>query len=67
MSDKAHLSLMEYFCQVPDPRILRTQRHELLDISSQQKVIRYSEPNPFRILSTSSSSVLAVLALNSIH
>ena len=32
MTDKAHLSLMDYFGQVPDPRILRTQRHELLDI-----------------------------------
>jgi len=32
MTDKAHLSLMDCFGQVPDPRILRTQRHELLDI-----------------------------------
>ena len=32
MTDKAHLSLMDYFGQVPDPRMLRTQRHELLDI-----------------------------------
>lgn len=32
MTDKAHLSLMEYFGEVPDPRMLRTQRHELLDI-----------------------------------
>jgi predicted transposase YbfD/YdcC len=32
MTDKAHLSLMDYFAQVPDPRLQRTQRHELLDI-----------------------------------
>ena len=32
MTDKAHPSLMDCFGQVPDPRILRTQRHELLDI-----------------------------------
>ena len=32
MTDKARLTLMDYFGQVPDPRILRTQHHELLDI-----------------------------------
>ena len=32
MTDKAPLSLMDYFGQVPDPRVARTQRHELLDI-----------------------------------
>lgn len=32
MTDKAPLSLMGYFGQVPDPRMTRTQRHELLDI-----------------------------------
>ena len=32
MTDKAHLSLMDYFSEVPDPRMQRTQRHELLDI-----------------------------------
>jgi predicted transposase YbfD/YdcC len=32
MTERARLSLMEYFGEVPDPRILRTQRHELLDI-----------------------------------
>jgi predicted transposase YbfD/YdcC len=32
MTDKAHRSLMDYFGQVPDPRMTRTQRHELLDV-----------------------------------
>lgn len=32
MLDKAPLSLMEHLRQVPDPRMQRTQRHELLDI-----------------------------------
>jgi predicted transposase YbfD/YdcC len=32
MTERAQLSLMEYFGQVPDPRIERSQRHELLDI-----------------------------------
>jgi len=32
MIEQRHLSLMDYFGEVPAPRILRTQRHELLDI-----------------------------------
>ena len=32
MTDKAPLSLMDCFGQVPDPRVMRTQRHELLDL-----------------------------------
>jgi hypothetical protein len=32
MNYKAHLSLTDYFGEVPDPPLLRTQRHELLDI-----------------------------------
>ena len=32
MTDKAPLSLMDYLGQVPDPRVARTQRHDLLDI-----------------------------------
>lgn len=32
MTDKAYFSLMDHLGQVPDPRVTRTQRHELLDI-----------------------------------
>lgn len=32
MTESPRLSLMEHLGEVPDPRILRTQRHELLDI-----------------------------------
>ena len=32
MTEKARLSLMEHLGEVPDPRMLRTQRHELLDL-----------------------------------
>lgn len=32
MTERQRVSLMEYFSEVPDPRVLRTQRHELLDI-----------------------------------
>ena len=32
MTDKAPLSLMDDFGQVPNPRVARTQRHEWLDI-----------------------------------
>lgn len=32
MSKPAHLSLIEHLSAVPDPRMMRTQRHELLDI-----------------------------------
>lgn len=32
MTEFQRLSLMEHLCEVPDPRMLRTQRHELLDI-----------------------------------
>lgn len=32
MPERAHLSLMDHLGEVPDPRMLRTQRHELLDI-----------------------------------
>ena len=32
MIERARLSLMEHLGEVPDPRMLRTQRHELLDI-----------------------------------
>ena len=32
MTERAHLSLMDHLGEVADPRVLRTQRHELLDI-----------------------------------
>lgn len=32
MTDQAPRSLMQYLSEVPDPRLLRTQRHELIDI-----------------------------------
>ena len=32
MTERQRMSLMEHFSEVPDPRVLRTQRHELLDI-----------------------------------
>ena len=32
MTERAHLSLMDHLGEVADPRMLRTQRHELLDI-----------------------------------
>ena len=32
MTERPRLSLMEHFGEVPDPRMARTQRHELLDI-----------------------------------
>ncbi|MGH6640216.1 MAG: ISAs1 family transposase [Polaromonas sp.] len=32
MTERQRVSLMEHFSEVPDPRVLRTQRHELLDI-----------------------------------
>ena len=32
MTERQSMSLMEHFSEVPDPRVLRTQRHELLDI-----------------------------------
>jgi hypothetical protein len=36
-------------------------------LSGQQKVIRQSEPKPYRILPTSASSISAVRALRAIH
>ena len=32
MTEGAHLTLVEHLGEVADPRMLRTQRHELLDI-----------------------------------
>ena len=32
MTERRRLSLMDHFGEVPDPRMARTQRHELLDI-----------------------------------
>jgi hypothetical protein len=32
MSEKAKLGLLEHFAQVPDPRMMRTRRHGLLDM-----------------------------------
>ena len=32
MTERTRLSLMDHLGEVPDPRMARTQRHELLDI-----------------------------------
>ena len=32
MSEKVRLSLLEHFAEVPDPRMMRTRRHGLLDM-----------------------------------
>ena len=32
MSEKARLSLLEHFAGVPDPRMMRTRRHGLLEM-----------------------------------
>ena len=40
MAESHHVSILDHFADLDDPRVERTRRHKLVDITGQSRLIR---------------------------